>query len=135
MFAWHNSRHPSIFSKKASSFCSSSSTLYFYLFSIFAYKRTRMFQSPWISKWNKYLCSSKFHRVLILLAQEIKPHFFISGIDSNICVFNNIFPIILEKNSIILENICIFAMPVFIVINTIKINWIQFWIIFFKFSI
>lgn len=89
----------SIFSKKISSFCSSSSRPYFYLFSIFAYKRIGRFYSTYMAAQNNHFRGSKFHRFLILLAQGIKTHFFMPGMDSNIYVFNNIFPIMLGKNS------------------------------------
>lgn len=113
-----------IFSKKISRFCSFSSRPYFFLsFPIFARKRTGIFYSTHIVKWNNHFCS-KIQRVLILLAREIgnttfhNPTYWFKYQ----CIQQYFSNYIWERNQIMLKKsmICIFSMPTSYYLNNLE---------------
>lgn len=121
-----------IFSKKISRFCSFSSRPYFFLsFPIFARKRTGIFYSTHIVKWNNHVCS-KIQRVLILLAWEIgnttfhNPTYWFKYQ----CIQQYFSNYIWERNQIMLKKIhdLHFFYAYFLLFKQSRKNRIQFWI-------
>lgn len=113
----------SIFSKKISSFCSSSRLYFFLSFPTFACKRTRIFYSTHITKWNNHFCS-KIQRVLILLAQEIGNNTFLYPMYwfEHVCIQQCFSNFIGERNQIMLKKYPTFAFFLCLLLTILTIS-------------